>query len=261
MPVVSLAKPAVAKPGKTVPQLYEKDAGKYAGPHRWQIQGWARLVRRAWHRRTYSRWVWDACEQVQVKGLEHLRAIHGPCVFVANHQSHLDTLVLHEVLPKRIRQRIFYGAAQDRWFVKGRSKLVLQPWYQSLALGNFPILRGGGHQALAHAHWLLGRGRHVFLFPEGTRATSASLGEFKHGASILALQNNVPVVPVYLAGLQQIRPKGSREAVRGRVTVEFLPPITFSPGSDTAAATECIRRRMNRLHSRYAADTSFPRAA
>ena len=241
----------VAAPKKVVPTLYEEDTSKYAGPHKWQVQAWAKLVRRVWRYRTYTRWVEKACEQVDVAGLENLQGLNGPCVFVANHSSHLDTLVINESLPDKIRQNLFYGAAQDRWFVKGKDKMVLQPWYQSLALGNFPIMRGGGANALSYAHWLLEKGQHVLLFPEGTRATGDTLGEFKHGATLLALRNNVPVVPVYLGGLQNLRPKGSRSASRGRATIEFLPAIEFSHGSDVAAATDSIARRLNRVHLNF----------
>lgn len=236
---------------KVVPTLYEEDTSKYAGPHRWQVQAWAKLVRRVWRYRTYTRWVERACEHIDVTGMEHLHRIEGPCVFVANHSSHLDTLVINETLPENIRRNLFYGAAQDRWFVKGKDKMVLQPWYQSLALGNFPIMRGGGADALSYAHWLLEKRQHVLLFPEGTRATGDALGEFKHGATLLALQNQVPVVPVYLGGLQNLRPKGSQSAARGRATIEFLPPIEFSYGSDVAAATDTIRHRLNRVHLNY----------
>lgn len=251
---------------KVVPALYEEDASKYAGPHRWQVQAWAKLVRRVWRYRTYTRWVDQACERIDVVGLEHLDNLNQPCVFVANHSSHLDTLVINEVLPAHIREKLYFGAAQDRWFVKGKKKMVLQPWYQSLALGNFPIMRGGGSDALSYAHWLLTKRQHVLLFPEGTRATSGELGAFKHGATLLALQNNVPIVPVYLSGLQNLRPKGSRSASRGCVTVEFLPPIEFSHGSDVTAATDSIQRRLNRVHARYVEaknhqSTSFPEAA
>jgi 1-acyl-sn-glycerol-3-phosphate acyltransferase len=241
----------VAAQKKVVPTLYEEDTSKYAGPHKWQVQAWAKLVRRVWRYRTYTRWVERACEELEVSGLEHLQDLKGPCVFVANHSSHLDTLVINESLPARIRQNLFYGAAQDRWFVKGKDKMVLQPWYQSLALGNFPIMRGGGAQALSYAHWLLAKGQHVLLFPEGTRATGETLGEFKHGATLLALRNKVPVVPVYLGGLQNLRPKGSKSAGRGQATIEFLPAIEFSYGSDVAAATDSIARRLNRAHLNF----------
>jgi 1-acyl-sn-glycerol-3-phosphate acyltransferase len=238
---------------RKVPTLYEADESKYAGPHPWQIQGWASLVRRVMERRAYTRWVEDACSEVAVTGLEHLDGVEGPCVFIANHSSHLDTLLVHHALPRRFRRRLFFGAAQDRWFVKGKKKLVLKPWYQSLVLGNFPILRGGGSRALSYAHWLLRKKRHVFLFPEGTRSTSSELGEFKLGAAMLALENGATVVPMYLSGLQQIRPKGAREVARGKAGVEILPPIRFSAGSDPKAATEALSQKLNAAHRRHQA--------
>ncbi len=233
---------------KKVPTLYEADESKYVGPHRWQIRGWARLARRLMRQRAYTRWVDQACEGIDVVGAEHLAELDGPAIFIANHSSHLDTLVVHAAAPEAVRSRLYFGAAQDRWFVKGKKKLVLQPWYQSLVLGNFPILRGGGKRALSYAAWLLGKRQHVFLFPEGTRATGDSLGEFKHGATLLALQLGVPVVPIHLGGLQAMRPKGQREVTRGRPRVEFLKPVSFSEGSDVAAATALLRDRLNRVH-------------
>jgi 1-acyl-sn-glycerol-3-phosphate acyltransferase len=236
---------------KVVPELYEKDASKYAGPHRWQIRGWAKLVRRAWRYRAYTRWVEQACERIDVIGAEHLAGIDGPCVFVANHASHLDTLVVDHILPERIRRNLFFGAAQDRWFVKGQKKLVLKPWYQSLALGNFPVMRGGGAGALAYAHWLLKKRQHVFLFPEGTRSTKDELGAFKHGPTLLALENDVPIVPIYLAGLKALRPKATREVKRGSVQVVVLPPLRFSESSDVSTATAELHRRMSREHAKH----------
>ncbi|HEY5680411.1 MAG TPA: lysophospholipid acyltransferase family protein [Pseudomonadales bacterium] len=236
---------------KKVPTLYEADESKYAGPHRWQIRAWARVARRLWRYRAYTRWARQAFSRIEVSGAEHLDSVEGPCVFIANHQSHLDTILVHAVLPEKIRSKIYFGAAQDRWFVKGKRKLVLKPWYQSLALGNFPILRGGGTRALAYASWLLDRGQHVFLFPEGTRATSTEVGEFKHGAAILALEAGVPVVPVYIAGAQKIRPKGTREVARGVGGIEILEPVRFSAGSDVAAATRLLQDRLGEVHARH----------
>lgn len=237
---------------KKVPTLYEPDRSKYAGPHRWQIRWWARLVRRLWRRRAYTQWLDEACERLDVVGLEHLADIGGPCIFIANHQSHLDTLVVHAALPESIKSNLYFGAAQDRWFVKGQRKMVRQPWYQSLALGNFPVMRGGGHQALAYARWLLTQGQHVFLFPEGTRATDDELGEFKHGPAILALAHGVPVVPICLSGLRALRPKGSRKAQRGTVGIEFLAPVRFASDTQVNDATAILRMRLSAVHGQPA---------
>lgn len=233
---------------KKVPTLYEADESKYAGPHKWQIQGWARLVRRLMRRRAYTRWLDQSCSEINIHGSEHLANLDGPAIFVANHQSHLDTIVVHSALPEKIRRKLFFGAAQDRWFVKGKKKLSLNPWYQSLVMGNFPILRGGGKRALNYAQWLLSNGQCIFLFPEGTRATDQSLGEFKHGATLLAMAQQVPIVPIHLHGLQAIRAKGQREAKRGVVDVTILPPVILSADSDVAEATAMLRNRLNEMH-------------
>ncbi len=233
---------------KPVPSLYEADESKYVGPHRWQIQPWAKFVRRCWHAKAYQRWIDQACSQIQLKGIEHLDQLAGPCVFIANHTSHLDTLLVNAAMPPPIRENLYFGAAQDRWFVKGKKKLELKPWYQSLALGNFPIMRGGGAQALDYAHWLLAKDKHVFLFPEGTRAQGDELGEFKQGAAMLAQANGVPLVPLYLSGLQAIRPKGSLTINRGIAGVQILEPIQTDRETPVTEITAQARAALNQTH-------------
>ncbi|MEQ8858119.1 MAG: lysophospholipid acyltransferase family protein [Pseudomonadales bacterium] len=229
----------------TIPQTGDL---QHAGPHPWQIQPWAKLVRRLWRRRAYTRWVDRYCTELTVTGREHVEAMNGPCIFIANHQSHMDTLVLFQAMPERTRRRLFFGAAQDRWYVKGRRKLVLQPWYQSLVLGNFPIRRGGGSAALDHARWLLSRGQQVCIFPEGTRATGEALGRFRAGVALLALEQDVPVVPVYLSGLKEMRPKGQREVTPGPAAVDILEPVRFASGTRVADATALLWERLSACH-------------
>lgn len=241
----------VKKPG---PKLYETDTDRYVGPQRWQTQWWARLARRAWRYRAYTRWVNQACTELAVGGKEHLEQVQGPCIFIANHQSHLDTLVVYESLPERIRRRLFFGAAQDRWFLRGQKKTVLKPWYQSLVLGNFPIMRGGGSNALSYATELVQKGEHIFLFPEGTRATGESLGEFRHGVALLATRLGVPVVPIYLSGLKALRPKGARGVVPGAAAIEFLEPQQFAADTPVAEATAALQSAMNAAHRRHSAE-------
>ncbi|MEM6707761.1 MAG: 1-acyl-sn-glycerol-3-phosphate acyltransferase [Pseudomonadota bacterium] len=255
-PAASPRKPAAStsRPQSKQPKLYETDRSRYVGPQRWQTHWWARQIRALWRRRAYTRWVHEACTELHIRGDKHLDAVQGPCILIANHQSHLDTLVTYESLPARIRRRLFFGAAQDRWFLKGQKKTVLKPWYQSLILGNFPILRGGGSEALSYAGELLSKGEHVFLFPEGTRAQGQFLGQFKHGVALLALRCNVPVLPIYLHGLKALRPKGSQGVVPGPATVEFLAPVRFPQGMDVGAATRILEDRMNAAHVRYSRD-------
>ena len=233
----------------TLPISNADTRGECAGPHRWQTSACARLIRRALRHRTYTRWVRAYCDPFVVTGLERVASLRGPAIFIANHQSHMDTLVLAEALPPRIRDNLYFGAAADRWFVRGRKKLELNPLYQSIVLGNFPVVRGGGAKALDYARWLLQRRCNVGLFPEGTRATDDELGPFKQGPALLALDVDAPVVPVYLAGLRGIRPKGAPHARRGAAGVHVLEPVRFVAGTPLVEATAELRAILSRRHA------------
>lgn len=219
---------------------------EFGGPHRWQIQPWARLVRGLLRHREYLHWVDEYCTSVTVTGAEKLRQLDRTAILIANHQSHMDAPVLMSALPRRLQNNLYFGAAADRWFVKGKKKLILQPWYQSLALGTFPIVRGGGSKTLDYARWLLDKKCNLCIFPEGTRATSDQLGEFRHGVSLLALEKEVPVVPILLKGLRELRPKGAREITPGPVGVSILDPIKLDPDLGVEGATHLLRETMNR---------------
>jgi len=205
-----------------------------------------------WH--GYTRWVNEACKPLHVSGRERFREVKGACIVVGNHTSHLDGLALRHALPQRIKWNIYSGAAADRWFVKGRPELVMQPWYQSLVLATFPIQRGGGSRALDYPKWLIDRGASILIFPEGTRSTSRKLAKFRHGASILAIEKGLPVVPCYLYGLNKLRPKGSREVKPGPAWAHFLPPLRFDADTPVPEATFAIYRALNGVHERVMAD-------
>jgi 1-acyl-sn-glycerol-3-phosphate acyltransferase len=233
----------------------------YAGPHHWQISGWAKWVRRAMRRRAYTRWVDRYCQSLTVRGLEHLASLDEPAIFVANHQSHMDTLVLFEGMPEAIKRNLYFGAAADRWFVRGKKKLELQPWYQSMVLGNFPIVRGGGAKALDYAGWLLRQGCNVCIFPEGTRTTRDELGRFKPGVALLALEHGVPVVPIYLSGLREMRPKGALHAKPGPAGVDVLAPVRFAAGTSVEVATAELREVLADRHAEERAAIAANEAA
>jgi 1-acyl-sn-glycerol-3-phosphate acyltransferase len=260
----TMAAPSVSAPADWLPTTAARSENKAisetAGPHHWQIQPWARLVRRLWRQRAYTRWVERACSSVEVQGLERLADISGPCIFIANHQSHLDTLVAYTAMPEAIKRKLFFGAAADRWYRKGQKKTVLKPWYQSLILGNFPIVRGGGSKTLNYAKWLLSKGEHIFVFPEGTRGTARELGQFRPGVALMAKELGVTVVPVYLSGLKEIRPKGAKDAVPGAAGVEFLEPLRFSAQDSITTMTARMRGALSRAHERYLVTRAVERA-
>jgi len=237
----TLILPAVEMP--LFQRLLEQEI-RTAGPHKWQIQPWARAVRFCMYHYSFGRWGRKFFTEHRVYGKEKFQQIEGQCIIVANHASHYDQYCLMKAIPWRIRTNLFFGAAADRWFLRGRKQITLQPWYASLVTGSYPIQRGGGSQTLQYPKWLLSKGANLMLFPEGTRARGKRMSKFKHGVSILALESGVPVVPVYMQGLQKIRPPGSRESKPGPVAAYVLDPIYFEPGTAVPEATQQIYRAM-----------------
>ena len=134
-----------------------------------------------------------------------------------------------------------------RWFLKGRKGIQKQPWYMSLTMNGFPIQRGGGKAALGYAEWLIDRRWSLVIFPEGTRSTTGKLAHFRHGVSILAIGKQVPVIPIYMHGLRELRPKGSKEVGVGPVRVRIGDPIRFPEGTEVAEATRRLYKAMERM--------------
>ena len=229
------------------------------GPYPWQISGWARLVRRIMRYHTNTRYVWKHCKPFAVEGRERIDGLRNPVIFIGNHSSHMDSLVLFTALPERFRRRVAFGSAADRWFLKGRKGIQKQPWYMSLTMNTFPIQRGGGKAALGYAEWLLDRRWSLVIFPEGTRSTTGKLATFRHGVSILALDKGVPVVPIYMDGLRELRPKGVQEIKVGPVLVRIGEPIRFAPGTAVADATRALYKAMERMREEVHRRSRVPR--
>jgi long-chain acyl-CoA synthetase len=156
-------------------------------------------------------------------GIENLDCIDGPVLFVANHTSHLDSAVLLSALPVRHRRRVAVAAAADYFFARPLLGSLV-----ALLLNAFPFSRTTAvRPTLEHCATLLDSKWSILLYPEGTRSMTGTIGEFKAGVGLLAVELEVPVIPVYLDGLQRILPKGRTVPRRGPVSVTFGSAMTF----------------------------------
>jgi 1-acyl-sn-glycerol-3-phosphate acyltransferase len=178
-------------------------------------------------RKILWRVVLTATGGLRVRGASRLPA--GPCVIVANHNSHADTAALIAALPARRRP-----AVADYWFAGrgsrgGRRGAGLRRAACQALCAAFPVRRGaGGGADLPGAARLLAAGRDVVIYPEGTRSRDGGIGEFRHGAARLAAMAGVPLVPVGIAGPRALLPAtttGAR-ARRGAVTVRVGMPVS-----------------------------------
>jgi 1-acyl-sn-glycerol-3-phosphate acyltransferase len=131
----------------------------------------------------------------------------GPAILVANHNSHLDTLVLMSVFPLRMLPRLRPVAAMD-YFLRNR----LLAWLSQRLIGILPLPRhpspGQGDCFAEISRFLMEDGIVIF-YPEGSRGEPEKLGEFKNGIAHLSKRHpDVPVTPIFLHGLGKALPKG-----------------------------------------------------
>jgi 1-acyl-sn-glycerol-3-phosphate acyltransferase len=147
-------------------------------------------------------------------GREHIPK-SGPVLLAANHRSFLDPFVIGALT----RRPVYYMAKRElfdrRW----------QAWLLN-SLGAFPVDRGSGDEnAMATARAILGRGDCVVIFPEGTRVRRGPLGRPHRGIGRLALQTGARVVPIAVAGTENVR-RGWRIRPR-KVTLRCGRPLGF----------------------------------
>jgi len=147
-------------------------------------------------------------------------------MFIANHQSHFDAPVCLSALGGKVRKRLVIAAAADYFY---KSDMVGAA--ASVALGTVPFHRSGGlsRSSLELLKTLAGQGWSVLMFPSGTRGVSSVTG-FKKGFAYVAVDKQIPVVPIYLHGLDQVMPKGAWLPLPGGVAVGIGAPI--EPGDD-----------------------------
>ncbi len=183
------------------------------------------------------------CRPRRVESSAYLRSLDGPCLLIANHSSHLDSVAALSLLPRALRRRTAVAAAADYFFATRPLAC-----FSSLALGAFPFHRQGAVSAsLAHCGDLADDGYSILIFPEGTRSPDGRLAPFKAGIGLLARELGVPVVPIHLDGLHAILPKGRTRPRPGRFHARVGRPIEIDRSLTSAEAAEMLEARLREL--------------
>jgi 1-acyl-sn-glycerol-3-phosphate acyltransferase len=176
----------------------------------------------------------------RVAGKEHVPN-DSAVVFCSNHESNVDPPVLFEALHRRLR--VLYKAELHKFPIMGTV----------FDRGGFvPVDRADRDKAMAsiaQGAASLRAGHSFLIFPEGTRSRTGQLLRFKKGGFIMAIQAQVPIMPVAVQGGRAAMRKGSAIVRPVRVSVRIGPPIptTGLTLEDRDALIERVRTEVERL--------------
>lgn len=162
------------------------------------------------------RWLFKVYFRKSVFGLENIPPGRS-FIIAANHTSLLDFPVILSSLPYRTMKSVFAPAAKDYFYTKKYRRAIIE-----LLFNTFPFERMGDFmKGLKICEALVKNNRSIILFPEGTRVMKDELQPFKPGLGSLALNLNVPILPVYIEGAFKALAKGKVIPLPGKIEIHF----------------------------------------
>lgn len=202
-------------------------------------------VLRAWFRPTVS-------------GAHHVPRT-GAAIIAANHISASDEVFT----PMTARRQVVYFAKAE-YFLGTSLRGRLTAWVFT-EFGLVPVDRDNTKAAASTIEigaQLLGAGRLLGIYPEGTRSPDGQLHKFRTGVARLALRTGAPVIPVGLIGTDRVLPPGESRWHRAPVEVHFGAPLDFSgrPEQERSArvlreVTETVREAVQKLSGQNYVDS------
>ena len=194
----------------------------------------------------------------RIEGRAHLRGVKGPLLVVSNHVADVDPGFILTALPARLRHRLATATrgealealrtpAPDRGFF-GRIYDRVQ-WTLGVALLNlFPLPREAGfRRSFAYAGETVDQGYSVLVFPEGRHTTDGRMNPFRAGIGLLAGNLGIPVLPMRIDGLFEVKQAGRKFAKPWTIRVRIGKPMIFPAGTDPQEIAAELQRAVERL--------------
>jgi 1-acyl-sn-glycerol-3-phosphate acyltransferase len=161
---------------------------------------------------------------LNIKNREKL-PLSGSAIIAANHNSHLDTMVIMSLYPLSKIHKIRPVAAAD-YFLKNR----VLAWISINCIGIIPLDRTGANsqeELFKECHEALDDGDILILFPEGSRGEAEQMSRLKKGLYFMIKdRDNTPVIPIYMHGLGNALPKGEALFIPFNCDVDIGDKIT-----------------------------------
>ena len=190
----------------------------------------------------------------KIVGREHLDGLNGPVLITCNHVTYIDLGFVLIAMPPHIRHKLAVGMLGERlwamWRPPASMNLVARWWQQAgyylvVALFNvFPLPQQSGvRESFAYAGESVDRGYSVVVFPEGRRTEDGKPSPFRSGVGMLAQKLDIPVVPLRIDGLYDMKLSARKIARRGELRVMIGKPLRF----DLETPAEEITRQLENV--------------
>jgi long-chain acyl-CoA synthetase len=230
----------------------------------------------AWDEHAYPHWPWSLPMQwIRVAFLEAVmrplvwllaapkvvREVcelpDGPFLLIANHVTTYDAALVLYALPPKLRRRVAIAMSGEMLLnfrkARGTGEFRLRhfgpvAYFLITALFNaFPLPASAGfRRSFAHAGEALDRGYSVMVFPEGHRSVNGTLQPFRQGIGLLAQQSQVPVLPVGLHGLGELKKKGGWFR-SGKLVIHVGTVVSIDAAAEPGEVTRALESTLRRL--------------
>lgn len=250
---------AEAKTVADVQRLLQQPAShrtEYVYP-RWTQRAPVRWLRLA----IYYALVWPATQILghpKIIGRENLRGVRGPVLIVSNHITRrADIGLILAALPWRFRHRLATAMGGEfvqrmrqpprDWFFAKRWAYYFGYWLATALFNVFPLPQHSGfRESFRFAGESADRGYSILVFPEGevNNSEDGRMAAFQSGIGLLAENLRLPIIPMRLDGVWQMKREHRRLAHFGEITVHIGAPIVFPPETPSEEIARSLQDRV-----------------
>src|SRR5262245_32412589 len=174
--------------------------------------------------------------RVKIVGLDAIDQ-SGTYIFMSNHVSNLDPLILCPLIPRRTS----ILAKKEIWRIPILGKALDLAEIVPVEREN----RDAAIQSIRRAGEVMRHGINMTLYPEGTRSRDGRLLSFKKGPFHLAAETGFSIVPITILGTYEMLPKGNAIVRSGLATLVFHPPVDPRNYSSREDLMQAVREVIN----------------